>query len=87
MVDRHNHLLYHFSITIRLHLASFYAAKYLKKKLLYLGKTLIEQNIEFEWRGPGPPGRTCTPITVNFTTNKKSLTNIFEWIRPIVARQ
>ena len=22
---------------------------------------LIEQNIEFKLRGPGPPGRTCTP--------------------------
>ena len=24
---------------------------------------LIEQIIEFQFRGPGPPGRTCTPIT------------------------
>ena len=24
---------------------------------------LIEQIIEFEWRGPGSPSRTCTPIT------------------------
>ena len=24
---------------------------------------LIEQYIEFELRGPGPPGRTCTPTT------------------------
>ena len=24
---------------------------------------LIEQIIEFQLRGPGPPGRTCTPIT------------------------
>ena len=24
---------------------------------------LIEQIIEFELRGPGPPGRTCTPTT------------------------
>ena len=24
---------------------------------------LIQQNIEFELRGPGPPGRTCTSIT------------------------
>ena len=23
---------------------------------------LIKQNIEFELRDPGPPGRTCTPI-------------------------
>ena len=24
---------------------------------------LIEQVIEIELRGPGPPGRTCTPVT------------------------
>ena len=24
---------------------------------------LIEQIIEFELKGPGPPGRTCTPLT------------------------
>ena len=24
---------------------------------------LIEQIIEFQLRGPGPPGRLCTPIT------------------------
>ena len=24
---------------------------------------LIEQIIKFELEGPGPPGRTCTPIT------------------------
>ena len=29
MVSRRNHLLYHFSITIHHHLASFYATKYL----------------------------------------------------------
>ena len=29
----------------------------------YLGKMLIEQNIAIELRGPGPPGRTCTPVT------------------------
>ena len=27
---------------------------------------LIEQVIEVELRGPGSPGRTCTPITGNF---------------------
>ena len=31
----------------------------LKKKLRE--KTFIEQIIEFEVRGHGPPGRTCTP--------------------------
>ena len=24
---------------------------------------LIEQTTEFQLKGPGPPGRTCTPIT------------------------
>ena len=32
---------------------------------------LIEQNIEFEFRGPGPPGRTCTPITDYFHEKTK----------------
>ena len=34
--------------------------KTLKKKE---GKMLIEQIIEIELRGPGPPGRTCNPVT------------------------
>ena len=60
MFSKRNYLLYHFSITIQLHLASFYAQNTLKK---YRGKILIKQIIEFQLRGPGPPGRTCTPIT------------------------
>ena len=32
---------------------------------------LVEQNIEFEWRGPGPPGRTFTPITGEFNDKTK----------------
>ena len=32
---------------------------------------LIEQNIEFELRGPGPPGRTCTPTTGQFHDKAK----------------
>ena len=43
---------------------------------------LIEQIIEFEWRGPGPPIRTCTPITANFHnetkfSKKKSSSGLF----------
>ena len=34
---------------------------------------LIEQTIEIELRGPGPPGRTCTPKLVIFITKQKSL--------------
>ena len=30
---------------------------------------LIEQIIEFQLRGPRPPGRTCTSITGYFHTN------------------
>ena len=56
MLSKRNHLLYHFSITIQLHLASFYVQNTLKKKL---GKMLIEQIIEFELREPRSPGRTC----------------------------
>ena len=42
---------------------------------------LIEQIIEFELRGPGPPGRTCTPTTGYFLmTKQKSLRKIFDWI-------
>ena len=60
MFSKRNHLLYHFSITIQLHVSSFYAQNTFKK---ILERMLIEQIIEFQLRGPGPPGRTCTPIT------------------------
>ena len=58
MFSKRSHLLYHFSITIHLHLASFYAQNTLKKAL-----KKAEHIVEFQLRGPGPPGRTCTPIT------------------------
>ena len=32
---------------------------------------LIEQIIELQLRGPGPPGRTCTPITGYFHDKTK----------------
>ena len=32
---------------------------------------LIEKIIEFKWRGPRPPDRTCTPITAYFHTKTK----------------
>ena len=34
---------------------------------------LIEQIIEFQLRGPGPPGCICTPATGYFMTKQKSL--------------
>ena len=33
---------------------------------------LIQQIIKLELREPGPSGRTCTPITGNFLTKRKS---------------
>ena len=57
MVSRRNHPLYHFSKTIQFftsNLASFYAQNTLKKNLPW--KMLIEQIIELQLRGPGPPG-------------------------------
>ena len=41
---------------------------------------LIEQIIEFQLKGSGPPNRTCTPITVYFMTKQKPLRKIFKWI-------
>ena len=51
MFSKRNHLLYHFSITIHLHLASFYAQNTFKK---IARKMLIEQIIEFKLRVLGP---------------------------------
>ena len=59
MFCKRNHLLYHFSITIHLHFASFFAQNTFKKMAR---KMLIEQIIKFELRGPGSLGPTCTPV-------------------------
>ena len=32
---------------------------------------LVEQIVNFEIRGPGPPGRTCTPTTAYFHDKTK----------------
>ena len=37
----------------------------------------IEQIIEFELRGPGPPGRTCNPKTGYFNDKTKISKKIF----------
>ena len=47
-----------------------------RKKLA--SKMLIEQIIEFESRGLGPPSRTCTPKPVIFMTKQKSPKQILE---------
>ena len=60
MFSKRNHLLYHFSITIQLHLAGFYAQNTFKN---IAREMLIEQIIEFQLRRPGPPGHTCNFIT------------------------
>ena len=54
MASKRNHLLHHFLITT-------YAQITFNKN--QQEEMLIEQNIEFKLRGPGPSGRTCTPIT------------------------
>ena len=46
VVNKRNHLMYYFLITIHLYLASFYAKITLKS--IYLGEMLIEQNVVFE---------------------------------------
>ena len=40
-----------------------FTRQYTFEKKSAIGEMLIEQIIEFELRGPGPSGRTCTPIT------------------------
>ena len=40
-------------------------------QLARLWEMLIEQIIKVEWRGPGPPGRTCTPITAYVSDKTK----------------
>ena len=60
MFSKRNHLLYHFSITIQLHLPNFYAQNTFKK---IARENVIEQIIELQLRGPGPLGRTCTPVS------------------------
>ena len=65
MVSKRNHQMYHFSTTIYLYLASFYAQNIFKK--LARGNA-HKQNIEFEVRGRAcrPSDRICTPITGKF---------------------
>ena len=48
----------------------FLRTKYLKTKLA-MENALIEQIIELQLRGPGPPGRTCTPIIEYFHDKTK----------------
>ena len=41
---------------------------------------LIEQTIEFELKGPGTPGRTCTPIKpVIFTDG-------YKFVNPLITK-
>ena len=75
LVSRRNHLLYHYSITIHLHHASFYADKLLLKKISK--GNVIEQIIEFKLREPGPPSRICTSTTGYFHNKTKIYTENF----------
>ena len=40
----------------------------------------IEQIVELQLRGPGPPGLTRTSITGYLMTKQKPLRKIFEWV-------
>ena len=54
----------------------FFRGKIVLKKMA--GEMLIMLIIEFELRGPGPPGRIHTPRTVYFYEKTKSLRKICE---------
>ena len=41
---------------------------------------LIEQTIDLQLRGPGPPGQTCTPISGYFYDKTKLSKENFAWI-------
>ena len=58
-----------FSITISSTSPVFTQKNTFKK--ITIGEIRFEQIIEFEWRGPWPPGLTCTPITVYFHDKTK----------------
>ena len=49
-----------------------FTRQYTLEKKLAVGEMLIEQDIEFELNGPGPPGRAYTPTAVIFITKQKS---------------
>ena len=66
--SQRKHLLCHFSIAILLHLASFYAKNTFEKK----AKGNAHWTNYCIWiEGPGPPGRTCTPIPRYFHDKTK----------------
>ena len=72
MVSKRNYLLFHFSITIYLHLASFYAT------ILYSTFENKSARGNAHWtnywlwiEGLGPTGRTCTPTTGYFHDKTK----------------
>ena len=58
--------------------------QFLRDKIVLKNKLsremLIEQIVEFESRGPGPPGRTSTPTTGYFHDKTKKLKKISKWI-------
>ena len=61
MASKRNHLMNHFSVTIHLHLASFYETKYFKSKL---AKENADWTKYWIWiKGTWAPGRTYTPMT------------------------
>ena len=73
MVSKCNQLLYHFSMTIHISLASFYATIYCTFEKNWLKEMLIE----FELKELAVH---ILLLMVIFMTKQKSLRNVFEWI-------
>ena len=77
LVSRFNHLLYHFSITILLHLASFTRKNTFEKN--FLGKCSLNKLLNMN-RGLLGPLAVHTPINDYFHDKTKISKKIFEWI-------
>ena len=75
MVNKRNHLMYHFLITF-VSTSPVFAHKIRLKK--WLGEMLIEQNVEWPWQGKGAVH--VLQYLVNFMIKQKSLRKIFKWI-------
>ena len=70
-VSKRNHLLYHFKKQQFTSTWPIFTRKNTFEKKNGLGNAHWTNHIEFELRGPGPPGRTCTSTTGYFYEKTK----------------
>ena len=63
VVSKRNYLLYHFSIINSPPPCLFLRDNIILLKKNQLEEMHVEKSIVLELRGPGPPGRICTPTT------------------------